>query len=316
MKLQNFEQKNNRIREEFEKFIGENKVGDHLKLSWSNWGFGLEPIEESLKRLSKYNIKYIEIHGNRYGSDLGYNAKKLNKLLKNFGIKVSGVCGMVWEESELSSPNPFIRQRCIDYFKRNVELCKDIGGEYILFSPAAIGRPEKYDDFEFERVVETLKILGDVFLEAGVKAALEPVRADEVSLCNKFEDAVKIIDAVNHKGVRHIAGDVYHMFHHETHIGETLLNYGDYLINLHLADTNRKALGSGMLDLDIIIMSLYLIGYNTKRAFVSAEPLGPSSNPYYQRYGITKPEILNKLVSDTASYFYEREKILLEGVLN
>lgn len=313
MELQNFEKKDLEIKKKFKDFIKKEKVERRLKLSWSNWGFGLEPIKISLERLKKYNIRYIEIHGNRYGTDLGYKLKELKMLLSNYGIEVSGVCGMVMRESEISSVSPYVRQRCIDYFKRNTELCKELGGEYILFSPGAIGRPEKYDDFEFERAVETLKILGDIFLDVSVKGAIEPVRADEVSICHTFKEAVDLIKDVNHKGVTHIAGDVYHMLHGEEHIGETILNYGDYLINLHMADTNRKALGSGMLNLDIIIMALYLIGYNKKRAFCSAEPLGPTADPYSQMNGITDPKILDKLVSDTASYFYRRENLILGG---
>ncbi len=313
MKLQNFEKKNQNISDRFKEFIGKTDIKSKLKLSWSNWGFGLEPIEKSLERLNKYGVGYIELHGNRYGEDLGYNASELKKLLKKYEIKVSGICGMVWKESELASPSPYVRQKCIEYFRRNIELCKELSGEYILFTPGAVGRPQKYDDFEFDRAVETLQILGDYFLEAKVKAAIEPVRVDEVSLCHTFKDARKMIEAVDSKGVRHIAGDVYHMLHHEVHIGQTILDYGDYLTNLHMADTNRKALGSGMLDLDIIIMALYLIGYNNKDAFLSAEPLGPSADPYYQMYGRTEPEILDKLVSDTASYFYQREEIVLRG---
>ena len=313
MELQNFEKKDQNIRDKFRELISKTKIKNKLKLSWSNWSFGLEPIKDSLERLKKYNVKYIELHGNRYGPDLGYKSKELKKLLSDYGMGVSGICGMVWKESELASPSPFIRQRCMDYFKGNIELCREVGGEYILFTPGAVGRPQKYDDFEFDRAVETLKILGNLFLDAKVKAAIEPIRVDEVSLCHTFEDAVKLIRAVNHKGVSHIAGDVYHMLHQESHIGETILDYGEYLINLHMADTNRKALGSGMIDLDIIITALYLVGYNDKKAFLSAEPLGPGSDPYYQMYGRTDPEILDKLVSDTAAYFYRRENILLEG---
>ncbi len=310
--LQNFEKKNNDIRNAFKELIKRNKIKNKLKLSWSNWGFGLEPIEDSFKRLKKYGVNYVELHGNRYGPDLGYRAEKLKKFLSSYDIKVSGVCGMVWEESELASKSPFIRQRCIDYFRRNIELCREVGGEYILFTPGAVGRPQKYDDFEFDRAVEALKILGDLFLDAGVKAAIEPVRKDEVSFCHTFEDVARLIKAVDHKGVAHIAGDVYHMLHHEEHIGKTILDFGDYLVNIHMADTNRKALGSGMLDLDIIIMTLYLIDYNNKKAFLSAEPLGPSADPYYQIYGRTDPGILDKLVSDTSEYFHKRESIVLE----
>jgi len=310
---QNFEKKDQGIRNKFEDFLKNNTIENHLKLSWSNWGFGLESISESLARLKKYNVNYIELHGNLYGHDLGYNPTELKKMLDDYGIQASGVCGMVWDESELAAKSPFVRQRCIDYFRRQIELCVEVGGEYILFTPGAVGRTQKYDDFEFYRAVETLKILGDLFHKAGIKAAIEPVRSDEVSLVHTFQDAVDMINAVDHPGVTHIAGDTYHMLHAEPHIGETIINYGDYMVNMHIADTNRRALGTAMLDLDIIIKSLYLAGYHDKRAFVTAEPLGQGSDPYYQMYGKTDPEILDELVRQTASYWYEREKEVLKG---
>ncbi len=60
----------------------------------------------------------------------------------------------------------------------------------------------------------------------------------------------------------------------ESHIGEALVNAGDMLVNLHMADSNRCALGDGSMDLDTIIMALYLIGYNREGRFVTPEPLG------------------------------------------
>ena len=43
-----------------------------LNFSWSNWGFGMEPLQQSLARLSKYGISFIELHGNHYGDSIGY----------------------------------------------------------------------------------------------------------------------------------------------------------------------------------------------------------------------------------------------------
>ena len=122
MEPQNFEKTNIEIRNKFKEFIKTNDLKEKLKFSWSNWGFGLEPIERSLERLNKYNVKYIELHGNRYGDDLGYDSKELKKVLEHFDIKVSGICGMVWKESELASTSPSVRPRCIDYFQRNNEV--------------------------------------------------------------------------------------------------------------------------------------------------------------------------------------------------
>ena len=57
-----------------------------------------------------------------------------------------------------------------------------VGGRYILVVPAAVGRPGAYDAMEFERSVETLQSVADLFMKHDVKAAIEPIRAAETSL--------------------------------------------------------------------------------------------------------------------------------------
>ena len=78
-----------------------------------------------------------------------------------------------------------------------------------------------------------------------------------------------------------------------------------------MADSNRCALGDGALDLDTIIMALYLIGYNREGRFVTPEPLGPGGAPYPAMYGKPDKAFLDKLVIESARYFREREEILL-----
>ena len=312
MKFQNFQKNDQQV---IQKFLEYRKTTStpksRLYLSWSNWGFGIEPLQISAARLAKHHIHYIELHGNRYGPDLGYKTKETRQILDDHGIKVAGVCGMVSPESELSSNKPHITQRCIDYFRRNVEMCAELGGTYILFTPGAVGRPEKYDDQEMYRASEAIRILGDDFVKHGVRAGIEPVRAAEVSFCHTFAEAKQLIEMVNHPGVKYIAGDLYHMLVGEEHISSTIIEYGDYLINLHMADTNRMALGVGSLDLDLVLMALYVIGYNNDKCFCTPEPLGPGGDPYPQMYGRPDPEVLDKLVEQTAATFYAREEEIL-----
>jgi D-psicose/D-tagatose/L-ribulose 3-epimerase len=315
MKLQNFKKKDAEV---IKKFIESRSASNfekprNLNLSWSNWGFGPESLEVTAARLAANNVRFIELHGNRYGKDLGYDTKQTKKILDAYGIQVSGVCGMVSPESEFASKNHFVRQQCIDYFRRNIDLAQELGGSYILFSPGAVGRPQKYDNSEVQRAAETIRVLGDYFIESSVHGALEPVRADEVSLCHTFADSKQLIDLIDHPGVRHIAGDVFHMLLGEEHIASTILEYGDMLINIHLADSNRRALGTGSLDIDLIIMALHLIGYNNDKCFCSAEPLGSGANPYNSMYELTDANVLDELVRQTASYFYERESELLNA---
>lgn len=313
MTKQNYELKNEKIRRAFEdlKKNSPEKLKKRLNLSWSNWGFGMESLADSAARLSKAGISFIELHGNHYGPDLGYKKKETLKILDSYGIKVGGSCGMFSADNDLSSNRPAQRQAAVDYLKREIEFTADVGGAYILVVPGAVGRPHPYDSTEFQRSVETLQLVADLFVKHNVKAAIEPIRSAEVSFIHTFEEAKQYIAAVNHPGVKHINGDVYHMQAEESHIGEALVNAGDMLVNLHMADSNRCALGDGSMDLDTIIMALYLIGYNREDRFVTPEPLGPGADPYPAMNGMPDKALLDRLVMQTAVYFREREEALL-----
>ncbi len=312
MKLQNFEKKCKEIHEKFEslKTNHPEKIKKDLNVSWSNWGFGLESLDTSAMRLANAGIEYIELHGNHYGVNLGYDVDKTLTILNQNNIKVAGICGMFSSENDLSSNSGFKRQNAINYIKREIDYAKAVHAGYMLVVPGAVGRPIAYDNNEFQRSVATFQLVADAFIENNIKAAIEPIRSAEVSLCHTIDDAKKYINAVNHPGVRHINGDVYHMQAEESHIGMAILEAGDRLVNLHVADSNRCALGDGSLDLDTVIMALYVIGYNREGCFVTPEPLGPGGDPYPAMHGKSDPDMLDKLVNKTVTYFKEREKIL------
>jgi len=313
MKKQNFEEKNERIRLAFEDLKKQHpeRLKRRIQLSWSNWVFGLEDLEDSVKRLEKAGVRFIELHGNHYGQDLGYKVDRTLEVLKSHGMEVSGVCGMFSPDNDLSSSHPIQRQAAIDYLKREIEFTSAVKGTYLLVVPGAVGRPQPYDNAEFDRSVESLKIVADLFLKYSIKAAIEPIRSAEVSFVHTVDDAKKYIKAVNHPGVQRINGDVYHMLFEESHIGEAIIDAGEQLINLHIADSNRRALGDGSMDLDIIIMSLYLINFNREGHFVTPEPLGPLANPYSAMNFKQDKKALDLLVMKTVSYFKEREEMLL-----
>ena len=314
-KKQNFEEKNALILKKFKELRDKapEKLKEPLKLSWSNWGFGMESLEDSCARLSDAGLKYIELHGNHYGPDLGYGAEDTMAVLRRYDMKVSGVCGMFSAHNDLSSNVPHQRQAAVDYLRRTIPFTAAVGGHYLLVVPGAVGRPVAYDANEFDRSVETLRIVADLFVQHSVRAAIEPIRADEVSFIHTVADAKKYIAAVNHPGVSSINGDLYHMQSGESHLGTAILDAGEMLVNLHLADSNRRALGEGSLDIDTVIRALYLIGYNQGNRFVSAEPLGPGGDPYVAMNGKPDKKDLDDLVKKTVTYFRERENIVVQG---
>lgn len=315
MREQNFVLKNDKIRSAFEQLKREHpdRLRNRLNLSWSNWGFGMESLANSAARLARAGVTFIELHGNQYGDDLGYKVDDTRKVLVDHGLTVAGLCGMFTPDNDLSSNRATVRQEAIDYLKRVVPFAAAVGAGYVLTVPGAVGRPAACDDTEFERSVETLRRVADLFVQHKVKAAVEPIRSDEVSLCHTIADAKRYIQAVDHPGVKHINGDVYHMQTEESHIPTAVLEAGDMLTNLHVADSNRRALGDGSLDLDTLIMALYVIGYNRPGCFVTPEPLGPGGDPYPAMHGKPDGETLDRLVTQTVTYFRERESCVVEG---
>ena len=308
MSMQNFEIKNEKIREEFEKLRSiPGRLGRRLNLSWSNWGFGVEPLEASAERLERAGVEFIELHGNHYGPDLGYDAGEVLATLGAHGLRVSGICGMFGADNDLSSNRAIQRQAALDYIKREAPFAQAVGAGYMLVVPGAVGRPGAYDGMEFHRSVETLKLAAGWFVRHGIRAAVEPIRSAEVSLVHTIADALAYLAAVDHPGVQWINGDVYHMQSEESHIGEAIVAAGERLTNLHLADSNRCAQGLGSLDIDTIIRALYVIGYNTDGKYVTFEPLGPGGDPYPAMYGNPDPAALEALVSQSVRYWRERE---------
>jgi D-psicose/D-tagatose/L-ribulose 3-epimerase len=211
-------------------------------------------------------------------------------------------------DNDLSSNRGVVRQAALDYVRRELDFGQAVGATYMLIVPGAVGRPAKIDDQEFHRSAEALRSVGDEFVRRGIKAAVEPIRSAEVSFCHTIADAGAYVKEVDHPGVQHINGDVYHMLVEEAHIAAALVEAGPRLLNLHLADTNRRALGEGMLDLDTIIMALYLIGFNQPGHYCTPEPLGPGGDPYPAMFGKPNGRQLDDLVLRTAETFREREE--------
>ncbi len=312
--LQPFEQLNMEIRAKFclLKTQYPERLARRIDLSWSNWMFGRESLQTSVQRLARAGVSFIELHGNHYGPGQGYEPKETIQILSEHGVAVSGICGMFSMENDLSSPSPQVRQNAIDYIERELEFGEAVKAGYLLVVPGAVGRPNAYDEGEFARSTSALREIGDVFVSHGVKGAIEPIRSAEVSFCHTIAEAKRYIEAVGHPGVQHINGDLYHMQSEESHIGQAILDAGGHLLNLHAADSNRCALGDGFMDLDTVIMALYIIGYNRPGCFLTPEPLGPGGDPYPAMHAGHDPAKLDELVQRSVNHFRHREALVLQ----
>ena len=308
--LQNFEEKSAAIRRRYlaQKRSEPERFARRIDLSWSVWMFGIEPFSESVARLAKHGIGFIEMKGDHFTAESGLEAELVREVLADRGMRVSGTCGMFSAENDLSSNSAYVRQRAIDYVRREVDFLAEVGGHYLIVVPSAVGRPTGIDSAEGIRSATALRACGDDFAKARVAAAIEPIRSAEVSLVHTVDEACRYIEVVDHPGIGYVNADTYHMLLEEAHIAEAIVSCGERLANLHLADSNRNAPGTGMIDFDTVIMAAYLVGMNQEGRFLTAEPLGPITDPYLLGNEPCRTELMDVLVRETVGYVRAREE--------
>ena len=313
MSKQNFEIKNDRIREQFDALPAERRER-RLNLAWSNWGFGVEPLEASAARLARAGMEFIELHGNHYGPDLGYDPDGTLRLLGDHGLRVAGICGMFSADNDLASNRPIHQQAAVDYIKREVPFAQAVGAGYMLVVPGAVGRPH------------ALRRHGVPPLGADPQAGRRPVRPARRPRRRRAHPLRRGQPRPHYRrrpGVPRrrrpppacstsTATSTTCSPRRATSARRSSPP-ANRLTNLHMADSNRCAQGLGSLDIDTIIRALYVIGYNTDGRYVTFEPLGPGGDPYPAMYGNPDPEALEGLVQQSVRYWREREEAVVGG---
>jgi sugar phosphate isomerase/epimerase len=307
MVLQNYQKISEAIKNRYirEKRNDPERFLRHIDYSWSIWMFGKEPLEQSLNRLKKYGIQYVELKGEDTPDSV-----RFRKALSDTGIKLSGICGLFSSERDLAGIIESDRHHAIAYIQKQTKMVHDLGGSYLIVVPGAVGRSQVYDSEEMQRSAATLRTCAECFSKYEVAAAIEPIRSAEVSIVHTVREALAYLDFVDDPSVRHINGDIFHMLNGERHIGNAILLAGERLVNLHLADSNRDAPGKGMIDIDTVLMASYLVGMNQPGRFLTFEPLGPYPDPYVLSTSLCNVKQMDRLVEYSVRMLKEREEIV------
>lgn len=316
MEKQKFQQVADSIKQQFIRQKQENhaNLGRPLELSWCNCFSGNEPLEQQGERLRANGVCFIELHGNHYGEGEGYSVQTVTRMLTNCDLRVSGIVALSDAAYDLSSNDAICRRRAIDRLRREVDFAQAVGAAFIDILPSALGRRTSHDEEDLARCAESLREITPFFEAAGIQGAIEPINAFEVGLIHSFEDANALLGLVGISPIRWINGDLFHMHCAEDNVPQSILDAADHLINLHLMDSNREAIGHGMYDIDTVIMALYLAGHNVPGRFVTGEPLAASLSVGEAIHGLPPREVQDRLVRETVTYFRQRERAVLESL--
>ena len=258
-----------------------------MKYSISNWIYGDEPLQNTFQRLRKYNYSGIELEG----EPQKHAIREVQRLCQEFDLEVLSIAGMYpWlkKERDLSNPDPEVRERAVKYLQECVDLAVGVGAPLIIVVPSAVAKTSPVGQFDTEEAwveaaerewayaVESVKTAALYAEEKGIALAIEPINRYETFLINNVDQALRFVSEVDSDAVK-IHLDTFHMNIEEPDPSEAIRKAGNLLINVHIADSNREAVGHGHTDFKGIMRALKDIGYQRALAL---EPLPPVPDPY------------------------------------
>lgn len=258
-----------------------------MKYSISNWIYGDEPLEVTFQRLQRYGYDGVELKG----EPKLYQAGEVRKLCKKYNLSVLSIAGIYpWPtlERDIASPDEGVRKKAVDYLQNCVDLAAGVGAPLVVVVPSAVGKTSPIDSFEDEEewIQEKERVWNYAVLSVreaakyaeakGILLVIEPINRYETFLVNTAEEGLRFIAEVNSPAVK-IHLDVFHMNIEEANPAEAIRRCGKLLMNLHISDSNRMAVGDGHVDFRAIMYALKEIRYQWA---LTLEPVPPVPNPY------------------------------------
>lgn len=217
---------------------------------------------ERLERIEDYGFMGVEVRG----VEILEKFVEIREALPSSKVKFSTVCG---SPGDLLGGDRKTREMAMNNVKERLEVCAKLGGVGVIVVPTFGGSkiqdlfPWRSDiqEIEMNILIEELKILGKVADDLEVFVILEPLNRYETHFIKRLEQAVDVCETVNIEHVKTM-GDFFHMSIEESSIQGSLELAFDYLVHIHLADSNRLLPGQGHINFKPSFELLRKNGYN------------------------------------------------------
>jgi sugar phosphate isomerase/epimerase len=215
-------------------------------LSACEWIFGSRPLPEVASALAACGYDAIEVVGEPTRRDLS----QLREILEGAELRVTGLTAQTagFDQRDLARPDRHLSRQAVSYYRACVELAVRLDAPTIGLHPSGEGRVAPIRGYrrEWEFAVEAVREIAHYAGEHGRLIAVEPLNRYEAFLVNRVDQALAFVEDVDVPGVG-IVADFFHMNIEETDLGAALERGRDRLLEVHLADSNRRGLGQGHL---------------------------------------------------------------------
>lgn len=277
-----------------------------MHLSTHNW-MRAEPLELTLKRLSRLGIESIELSG----EPTQYETPNVRALLKKYGVRCWGAVTLTLGRRNLAAVDLAERAASVLYMKQVVTMVKELEGTEVTVVPVTVGKvvAESTPENEWRWVVDGLKEIYDHAERAGVRLAIEPLNRFETYFLNRHDQALALATEVGPRCG--ICLDFFHMNIEEVDMFAAIKKAGSRLADVHVAENNRLAPGMGAIDWKRAVRTLQDMGYQGALTLevvapIDRTPVSPWPNQIEKNPVDISPEQL-KFIQDHGSSLLSEE---------
>ena len=186
-------------------------------------------------------------------------------LIADYDLGVS-MAAVISPERDLIHPDPAVRATGIEYVRHAIAAAAQVGATNLvgpLYS--GVGRTwlasadERARDLDL--LVTQLGDLAAIAADHGITLCLEPLNRFETSFLNLTEQAIEVIDRVDHPACQLLL-DTFHMNIEERSLGNAIRRAGTRLRHLHASENDRGTPGEGHIPWHDVAQALHDIAYD------------------------------------------------------
>ena len=200
------------------------------------------------------------------------NAKELRHLLASHQLELAALgtgAGWLVKKLRLTDPDPIIRRQAQQFIGALIDLAGSFGAPAIVGSMQGRFEGEVTREQALAWLREGLEQLGPRAHALGAPLLLEPLNRYETNLLNRTADTLEFLGTLRTRNVKLLA-DLFHLNIEEASLPDALRAAGPHIGHIHFADSNRRAIGFGHIDVAPVVQALREVNYN---GYLSAEIL-------------------------------------------
>lgn len=242
-----------------------------MKFSMCTAVYGMHDLHDTINRAAEIGFDAVELTAALH-LPISSSAERRSEVkgwIRDAGIECSALHYIFDGSVKLATADRELNAKCAEYLCRVIDVASDVEAKTVIIGSGGATRhlDEDTDRIEATKcMAEVIRKAGEYAADKNVYLAVEAINRYETNFLNTMQQATEFVEMINHPNVRTMA-DTYHLNIEEPNPIVSVLKYGQALQNLHLADSNRHAPGTGHFDFKGIADALKEVGFDKYCSF-------------------------------------------------